>query len=85
METLPPRPRNPLNDWYSPYFGPVTLLLAAAVLVFSIEAGKYIGSQSLHNDVANVPSPAGAVRHSAALHQSRHARAHRQPHHSPGK
>ena len=81
METLPPRQRHPLIDWYSPYFGPVTLLLAAAVLVFSIEAGKYIGRQSLHNDVATLPTPAGIARHSKTHHRTASARALRQPHH----
>lgn len=81
METLPPRQHHPLIDWYSPYFGPVTLLLAAAVLVFSIEVGKYIGRQSLRNEVATLPTPAGVARHSNAHHKSASTRALRQTHH----
>ncbi|HLW36906.1 MAG TPA: hypothetical protein VKR99_00620 [Candidatus Eremiobacteraceae bacterium] len=57
MKTPAQRSRNPLSDWYSPYFGPTTLLLAAAVLILSVQVGRYVGRQALH-DVSDVPTPA---------------------------
>lgn len=60
MEAPPPRSRNPLNDWYSPYFGPTTLVLAAAVLIASVQIGKLMGSVSFLHDVTSLPTPASA-------------------------
>ena len=67
MQAHPPRLRNPLGDFYSPYFGPVTLLLAAVVLIVSVQAGKYVGRQTLSNDGQVVATPAAATSHKAPL------------------
>jgi|GEM_PF-6891355 len=64
MKTQPARSRNPLIDWYSPYFGPTTLLVAAAVLIASVQIGRYVGSQTVVHDVVTVATP-------AAIHVSR--------------
>ena len=60
MSTQPPRLRNPLGDFYSPYFGPVTLLLAAVVLIVSVQAGKYLGRQTLANNAQSMSTPVPA-------------------------
>ncbi len=42
--------KRPSNDWYSPYFAPTTVLIAATVLFVSWEAGKYAGNLSVAHD-----------------------------------
>ena len=42
--------KRPSNDWYSPYFAPTTVLIAATVLFVSWEAGKYAGNLSVARD-----------------------------------
>lgn len=36
--------KRPANDWYSPYFTPTTIIVAAAVLFLSVQAGKFAGN-----------------------------------------
>jgi hypothetical protein len=43
-------PKRVANDWYSPYFAPTTVLIAATVLFVSWEAGRYAGNMSVAHD-----------------------------------
>jgi hypothetical protein len=42
--------KRPANDWYSPYFAPTTVLIAATVLFISWQAGRYAGNLSVAHD-----------------------------------
>lgn len=52
--------KRPANDWYSPYFAPTTVLIAATVLFLSWQAGKYAGNLSVAHD-RNVLAPMTTV------------------------
>jgi len=65
---VPKNPRNPLADFYSPYFGPVTLVVAAIVLIGSIQLGRYLGGQGLVNQSYASPTPAPVARKVAPAH-----------------
>ena len=59
----------PHGEWFSPYFAPTTVLVAAIVLFLSVEAGRYAGGYYIQKDQsATVPgasivaTPLGRIR-----------------------
>jgi len=86
MRPPQPRSRNSLSDWNSSYFGVTTLLVAVAVLIVSVQIGRYIGRQSLVHDVPSAAKPA-AIHVLTAKHPAKGARpahpAHLTPAHRP--
>jgi hypothetical protein len=58
------------GEWSSLYFGPTTLLLAATVLIGSIQVGKYAGTQIIGRGDPQYGAPTVHVAPAPALHRS---------------
>jgi hypothetical protein len=82
-------PKRAANDWYSPYFAPTTVLIAATVLFLSWEAGKYAGNLSVaHDRNALVPTTVTnvlPVTHGTPTKAAGHAPAVKASASTPGK
>jgi len=73
------------NEWYSPYFAPITVIIAISVLIVSVEAGRYVGNYFVQRDRAaaaatpvtylspahRAPTKAAHRSHSTIIHATR--------------
>jgi hypothetical protein len=75
---MPGSPRSG-KDWYSPYFAPATILVAAAVLLISVQAGRLAGNLVLSRNRAQYAPPT-----TVAVPPANHSRAKPAHHRSPG-
>jgi hypothetical protein len=48
-----PTTKRQATDWYTPYFAPTTILVAALVLLVSIQAGWFAGNYFIERDKAS--------------------------------
>jgi hypothetical protein len=76
-----PGTKRPGPEWYTPYFAPTTILVAALVLLVSIQAGWYTGNYFIARDKApaltapvnpTVQRPAKVATHGQAAHARTH-------------
>jgi len=76
------------NEWYSPYFAPITVIIAITVLIVSVEAGRYVGNYFVQRDLstaATTPATYVAPAHGAPTKAAAHRPRSPIIHATPGK